>query len=293
MSLNHQGQGEMHEDIQHFLTTYHRPSNGHSINDWQNQAPQNDIRSPRSGLIEPFAWPQSTDSEMSSRKNYTFSTESESSRVPSLFDGSARRGRESDSMSHPSARPAHATLSFVQQFHQQMDFLQPHPHINGPHLWCELKVPQNCPATFALDDVEGWIEHHMDHMHDQFPAACICWFCDHVVFPSQAYPLEPVSNFRLRMEHIHSHIWDEDRTLTDMRPDFHMLDHLLSIGVLTRQQRRQMSRFNELPDRLRHPGLFDGIFVPKGRAPRPAQPVLHDLDKERRAMERQRKNGRH
>ena len=61
---------------------------------------------------------------------------------------------------------------------ESFDMVTARPHRPDETLWCEFVELLDCHATFALDDPEGWIWHHADHLYHVFPRELSCWFCN-------------------------------------------------------------------------------------------------------------------
>ena len=125
---------------------------------------------------------------------------------------------------------------------------------SGKRLWCEFCALKDCTETFAMDNTNQWIEHHMAHLYFKPPSLSVCWFCDNVVFRSSDYHNDPTGSFYGRMEHIWQHIVEENFGISDMRPDFHMVKHLKDTGLISEDQYAKSSQYTELPIHLRIPG---------------------------------------
>ncbi|KAK1830790.1 hypothetical protein QBC39DRAFT_409806 [Podospora conica] len=152
---------------------------------------------------------------------------------------------------------------------------------------CEFRDLMGCNATFWGDDEAGWIRHHVDHLGVRFPAKTICWFCDyHVPFVAQR-KAERQAAFEERMEHIAEHIRSDHYSIDEMRPDFHMLEHLFKHRFINEETYYNAMRYTELPLALRHPDV--GVVSPErgGRA----DGVEHNLEKENRERRRKKKSG--
>ncbi|KAK3898011.1 hypothetical protein C8A05DRAFT_19332 [Staphylotrichum tortipilum] len=102
----------------------------------------------------------------------------------------------------------------------------PQPHRPDKTLWCEFVELLDCHATFVLDNQDGWIQHHADHLQDTFPSEFCCWFCDGLTFEAPN-PTDGHAAFMSRMEHIRQHIFDDPHlTIAQMRPDLNMVERL-------------------------------------------------------------------
>ncbi|KAK3946398.1 hypothetical protein QBC46DRAFT_5262 [Diplogelasinospora grovesii] len=221
-----------------------------------------------------------------------------------------RRGNDDrSSVGTSSAPPRQAPhRSFVQQFaHQFVPPTAPALTIAGPSataavptatgsfvLWCEFCALQNCNATFRGDDEESWIAHHEWHVGDRYPKELMCWFCDHIPFVAR-HNNERRDNFRLRMQHIRTHIFYDYQTRDDMRPDFHMIEHLHKNRLIDDGLYRHAMRYDELPPELRLPGLAEananlGAPVISGRLTHQERREYHDLEREEKRQRREQRN---
>lgn len=101
-------------------------------------------------------------------------------------------------------------------------------------LRCEFQPWTGCQQEFQLDEVSTWIKHaEIEHLQGNFPAHCICWFCDNFDYNTTKCPYAGL-NFSRRMEHIAGHILDGYH-FEQRRPDFHYLDHVYKIGKISPQ----------------------------------------------------------
>ncbi|KAL2257221.1 hypothetical protein VTK26DRAFT_468 [Humicola hyalothermophila] len=181
-------------------------------------------------------------------------------------------------------------------------------HGGGDHLWCEFSELQNCRAIFRLDEEEAWIDHHAQHLRDNFPPQLVCWFCDHVPFVATAarapsYYSSPrdhlaaaaaaaaAANFELRMRHVRQHIFDDPRlTSEDCRPDFFMIEHLFQNGLLAEEDYMHAKAYNELPENFRLPGDSSRAQWPSSSSSR--GPLgLHSSSNGGREWDRERERG--
>jgi hypothetical protein len=218
---------------------------------------------------------------------------SETSTMPSAASRSgfsSRYGR--GGMTHittPTERPDNPPLTFVQQFHTP----SAGPARPGQILWCEFFGLLNCPATFRLDEENEWIQHHVEHLGNHFPATLMCWFCDHVPFAVQD-PRDAFANFELRMQHVRQHIFDDHRlTAASTRRDLYLAKHLREHGVLSMSQFTVAMQYDELPDSYR---LTGDHSYPSSSSSSYQQPLgqtlrveYHDLKKEERERRRKQK----
>ncbi|KAI3324602.1 hypothetical protein HD806DRAFT_534066 [Xylariaceae sp. AK1471] len=89
-----------------------------------------------------------------------------------------------------------------------------HSAVAAGALPCEFVGYGSCDRTFALDEVEPWIEHIVtEHLKDHLPRKAICWFCDDYTFDSKSVGNNRRTNFDNRMWHIHDHILNDIRTI--------------------------------------------------------------------------------
>ncbi|KAI0130855.1 hypothetical protein F4814DRAFT_145590 [Daldinia grandis] len=115
---------------------------------------------------------------------------------------------------------------------------------------CEL-IGFGCNHAFNFNEVDAWIEHiAANHLHDRLPSKAICWFCDTWHFDSRAPEVrnDRRQNFENRMWHIRDHFAD-GKTTDDIRPDFHMLEHLHRYNIIAEEDYIKCKRWNDLPCR--------------------------------------------
>lgn len=121
-------------------------------------------------------------------------------------------------------------------------------------LWCEFDALADCNERFRGDDIRGWIDHHeRHHLQDRLPSQLLCWFCDDLSFVTDR-GTDSRANFDRRMHHIHNHIFQDYKTVHDMRPDFYMVEHLYNRGFIDEDTYRLARGYSELPSALRLPG---------------------------------------
>ncbi|KAI2634188.1 hypothetical protein GGS26DRAFT_33811 [Hypomontagnella submonticulosa] len=134
---------------------------------------------------------------------------------------------------------------------------------------CEFVGLASCDLTFYLDDTDAWIEHiSTEHLQEKLPSKSICWFCDDFVFDSKAreFGNDRSYAFDCRMKHIRGHIVEEGKTTQDMRPDYHMTEHLRRHKLITEEVYQLALKWTELPcprEQLRH--VFPPHHVPAER----------------------------
>ncbi|OHW99899.1 hypothetical protein CSPAE12_01474 [Colletotrichum incanum] len=130
----------------------------------------------------------------------------------------------------PSPSMYTALSTFNRGILQQQTTLLP----SRPMLHCEFLPWTGCQQQFQPDEVDAWIRHTEDeHLQGNFPAKCICWYCDDFVFSTQRCP-DAGLNFTNRMRHIADHILEGDH-FEQRRPDFHYLDHVYRTRKISRQ----------------------------------------------------------
>ncbi|KAI6092686.1 hypothetical protein F4821DRAFT_108843 [Hypoxylon rubiginosum] len=113
---------------------------------------------------------------------------------------------------------------------------------------CEFVGLGSCDQAFEFDRTEEWIEHIITaHLHDRLPSKAICWFCDDFVFDARVTAQgDRRMNFQFRMEHIRGHIAD-GKTANDIRPDFHMLEHLRAHRLISDRMYNEVRKWCEVP----------------------------------------------
>ncbi|KAI1325867.1 hypothetical protein F5Y16DRAFT_400894 [Xylariaceae sp. FL0255] len=126
---------------------------------------------------------------------------------------------------------------------------EPYPHFPIPNtLPCEFVGYDACDETFALDDVESWIEHiKVEHLRDNLPNKVLCWYCDDFTFDYRKAGGDRNVNFHQRMEHIRDHIVTEGLTSRHIRPDHHMNNHLRAVGLISDESYGSVARWSEVP----------------------------------------------
>ncbi len=148
----------------------------------------------------------------------------------------------------PPAYPAYPQQSFAQQFASH-DFPGPFAPIRSKigevRLPCEFTSIYNCPESFAMDDEAGWIEHSEAHLGYIYPEECLCWFCDMRFDTAVTSAGDRLANFWLRMQHIRTHILDDDFKVAEMRPDILLLRHLERLNLISDDLARHLSTYHE------------------------------------------------
>ncbi|OHE97637.1 hypothetical protein CORC01_07052 [Colletotrichum orchidophilum] len=147
-----------------------------------------------------------------------------------------------------SETPAPSEYSALSTFQQGIMQLQHAPPPSRNMLYCEFQPWTGCQEQFRLDDVDSWIRHTEDnHLRGEYPAKCVCWFCDdHVYNVGQRYA-DPGENFSQRMHHIAHHMLYDGYRFEQRRPDFSFVEHLHQTGKLTLQDFQQATSASEGP----------------------------------------------
>ncbi|KAI1637068.1 hypothetical protein F4809DRAFT_640826 [Biscogniauxia mediterranea] len=166
-------------------------------------------------------------------------------------------------------------------------FDDPAPQADGM-LPCEFVGLSSCNAMFQLHDVHAWIEHIIGHLDRKLPEKVNCWYCDGHVFEAQSREYRR-ANFEDRMQHIRDHIITEHRTAHDIRPDYHMLDHLHRHRLIPEDQYRMARNWFEAP---RCDGIQPPNYIPpsKQKQRELANRVIPDQHREDRQWRRERRH---
>ncbi|KAK1841020.1 hypothetical protein CCHR01_16364 [Colletotrichum chrysophilum] len=211
----------------------------------------------------------------SNDSGYTYSSES---------SGQYNSYRMPDSYSVSTAPSSFTALSTMQQ-----QFNGQTTTISSPRrLGCEFKAWTGCQRSFGLeeDEIGQWIRHvEDDHLGRNYPSRCICWFCDDVEFRTEL-PHDPGMNFEYRMKHIADHVL-EGFHFDIRRPDFHFIDHVYSIGLISPEAFALAKGQSEGP--AAPAGVHPSGFRPAARQSRP-EAVVYVSNSSRR---RQRDTRRH
>ncbi len=177
--------------------------------------------------------------------------------------------------------------------------MYPNPVAGTVILPCEFVGIGPCDVNFNYDETEAWIEHIIvEHLRDRLPAKAKCWFCDTYEFDvkSSVARNDRRVNFDMRMYHIRDHIIDEGMTANNIRPDFHMLDHLYHHRLITEQRYHEARRWTEVPcphSQIRHIHP-PGYEPPERRRQREnANKVIINHDKDDRRWKRNNDKKKH
>ncbi|KAL0940939.1 uncharacterized protein CTRU02_203702 [Colletotrichum truncatum] len=114
-------------------------------------------------------------------------------------------------------------------------------------LHCEFQPWTGCQYRFQLDEAELWIRHtEDDHLRRNYPALCICWYCDDFQYDTQQ-SLDAGYNFESRMKHIADHMLYDGCLFENRRPDFHFLDHVYRLQLISPKAYQQAKGLSEGP----------------------------------------------
>ncbi|OTA96690.1 hypothetical protein M434DRAFT_8638 [Hypoxylon sp. CO27-5] len=159
---------------------------------------------------------------------------------------------------------------------------------------CEFVGLERCDVTFNYDETEAWIEHIIvNHLQDRLPSKAACWYCDAYLFDAKAPQVRDRRlNFHNRMEHIREHIMSEGKTANDIRPDFHMADHLRHHRLISEATYNHIRRWREgslRPEDMRH--VYPHNYVPPERRVQQERSnrLLIDHSKEERQRKKEKK----
>ncbi|KAI1418109.1 hypothetical protein F5Y13DRAFT_35298 [Hypoxylon sp. FL1857] len=169
----------------------------------------------------------------------------------------------------------------------------PNPAPGAYALPCEFVGLGSCDVTYHYEDTEAWIEHIItDHLQDRLPSKAVCWFCDTYTFDAKSREArnDRRLNFHNRMEHIRQHITD-GKTAHDMRPDFHMVDHLYRHRLISQDTYNRVRRWHEpllSPENTRH--VYPPNYIPPERRMQQERSVMAQIDHDKE--DRQRKKSK-
>ncbi|CAG9980641.1 unnamed protein product [Clonostachys byssicola] len=107
-----------------------------------------------------------------------------------------------------------------------------------------------CDETFALNDIEGWVDHiAVEHFKHNYPPKSTCWFCDgkKVEFFTESVTQEDRKrNFHRRMEHIAWHYQGANWERLRRRPDFNVINFLLAKGLINKSMKAESEGWSEI-----------------------------------------------
>ncbi|KXH66872.1 hypothetical protein CSAL01_07805 [Colletotrichum salicis] len=147
-----------------------------------------------------------------------------------------------------SETPAPSQYSALSTFHQGIMQQQNAPPPSSHMLYCEFQPWTGCREQFRLDDVDSWIRHTEEiHLQGEYPAVCVCWFCDDFNFNVGPHCPDPGQNFSHRMQHIAHHMLHDAYRFEQRRPDFSFVDHLYRSGRITLENFQQATSASEGP----------------------------------------------
>ena len=92
-----------------------------------------------------------------------------------------------------------------------------------------------CTQTYDPIDIDGWIQHHIEHLRGRFPRIVKCLVCEEHVFNCDVHKVDPKSNFYNRMDHIADDLSFAGR-LIPFGIDIFMLDHLKREGLFNPEE---------------------------------------------------------
>ncbi|KAI0181338.1 hypothetical protein GGR52DRAFT_567568 [Hypoxylon sp. FL1284] len=137
----------------------------------------------------------------------------------------------------------------------------------GTVLPCEFVGLSSCDETFGFDEADMWIEHIVtSHLRNKLPSKGLCWYCDDYQFTAKDTAQgDRRMNFEYRMEHIRQHIAD-GFTANNIRPDFHMIEHLHSHRLISDTVYNWAKQWTEVPGGSSHMShIHPPNFVPPER----------------------------
>lgn len=155
---------------------------------------------------------------------------------------------------------------------------------NGEYvLPCEFVGYDSCDQYFSLMDADQWMDHIIvDHLQNWLPNKSNCWFCDHIDFDARRDRTDKASSFRIRLEHIRSHIRDEGLGIRDVRPDYNFVAHLWRHRLISRRTYEAAQRWIKDPA-SNVTGLIPHDFIPEEQIQREerSQTVVFSKPRER------------
>lgn len=259
----------MASDIYRFLDSRQRGNAREVWSPYPNAAAATPRYSPRIGPAS-----MAISSAVSRESEYTLapSTATRTYTQPSVFSGGYAVSEVSwASSTAPSHGPRHPT--FAEQF------AVPAPLTPDSGLWCEFHDLADCREVFQYNDEAGWIRHHREHLGDELPYRLMCWFCDDFVADCAGGRR---ANFERRMRHIGEHIRRDDQTLDGMRPDFFMVKHLHTLGLLSEEMYARAMDYSELPVSYQLPEEDPAYDSRSSKYGTKSQPHIHNQAKEDR-----------
>ncbi|KAK7948226.1 uncharacterized protein PG986_009112 [Apiospora aurea] len=196
---------------------------------------------------------------------------------------SGKSGKSSKSYKTTLSSPPRSTASTVPSVYNNHATNPPYnPQCRLP---CEYARLGLCNETFGPEETDFW-EWHVgtQHLQDNLPPHCICWFCDQE-FSARNHNVDERENFRFRLEHIRDHIIQERLAAQDMRPDYFLLEHMYRNGLLEKVHYQLECSYTEGPTAS---GIVEYNYTPpeRRRAKELESRVYHDNDKEERRRRR-------
>lgn len=161
-------------------------------------------------------------------------------RYPSCSSQDSQQSITNSVSSYGSGRTASTALTAFSDDHAEAAYAF------GGTLPCEFVGFHGCDQSFALEDVDGWIEHMiLEHLESKLPRKACCWFCDRV-FDYKETGGNRRNNFDQRMCHIRDHL-AEGMSIQHMRVDHYMNDHLWDHKLIAPEPYAYTSRYSEVP----------------------------------------------
>ncbi|CAJ2511588.1 Uu.00g072130.m01.CDS01 [Anthostomella pinea] len=217
-----------------------------------------------------------------------------SSQYSDQYSGGSSYATGSSGWSTSPSTTAETYAESVTTYTIEPDTYLPAPAQTGAlSLPCEFVGLASCAYSFDQNDTAAWIEHTIQvHLHDRLPNKVLCWFCDEYSFDVSHLEVggDRRLNFEQRMWHIRDHIMEEGKTAEQIRPDFHMLEHLDRHGLITKAVYTRAKRWREKVPPVT--GIYAPGYVPEERRVENERRnrVLVDHDKEDRHHRRRHRN---
>ncbi|CZR62943.1 uncharacterized protein PAC_12840 [Phialocephala subalpina] len=112
------------------------------------------------------------------------------------------------------------------------------------HLPCEFAFT-GCNVRFLPSRYADWFAHSLSHFLGNLPRKAVCWFCDEKDGVFEAHG-SLISSWADRMHHISVHL-EAGLSIEYMRPDYWLMKHLWSNGLLDVDTYENATRYNERP----------------------------------------------
>jgi hypothetical protein len=151
-----------------------------------------------------------------------------------------------------------------------------------------------CNAIFHPHETDLWIDHIISyHLRDKLPSKALCWFCDDYIFDAEVTKGDRRANFDNRMAHISQHI-DEGRTVHQIRPDFHFLEHLTKHKLVSKDVVDKVTKFEGPAHSI--DGIYNHDYVPEEhiqQIERSSRVTVDQVKEDRKRERERRKQGQH